>query len=271
VKACPSEAISIIEEKEERSTSLLTLSWRGSQKWKEGEFATLQNRRGDALGSARIKSILPESDRFQLVQLEVPSHLLWEGRSLRRPKSEAVEDEAFFKAIEHSSFSQSKVEITVNGEKRLVRDQIPVTTALFETGQNRPEDALFCRDGSCGLCPVSIDGTKKLACQSYTRRGMALKLDEFLKARSPEKDPSADDCTLCPCLAITQDQIKDRMKHGHLRSPEAVLSVTHVGGGKCHGRLCRDPFIRMLNDLGIETDGWIDWRFPWSEWTLGRN
>jgi hypothetical protein len=225
-----------------------------------------------------VKRVLPESSKeVQLVQLEVPSHLLWEARGLRRPKAEAVEDEAFFRAIEHSQSSESKVEITVNGEKRLVRDQISVSIALFETGQNRPVDALFCKDGSCGLCDVTIDGNKKQACQSQIHRGMALKIDSLSKSsakaapQGASNPPSQEDCSLCPCLGITREQITDRMKQGHLRSPEAVLSVTHVGEGKCHGRVCMDPFLRALSEQGIATDGWIDWRFPWSEWTLGQS
>ncbi|MFL5815487.1 MAG: 4Fe-4S dicluster domain-containing protein [Bdellovibrionia bacterium] len=284
VKACPSEAISIIEEKEDRTFSLLTLPWKGKQLWREGEFAILLNRRGDSLGSARVKVVLPESsEQVQLVQLEVPSHLLWEARGLRKPKAEAVEDEAFFRAIEHSQASESKVEITVNGEKRLVRDQIPVSIALFETGQNRPADALFCKDGSCGLCDVTIDGNKKQACQSQIHRGMALKLESSKRASAQDASfqngmgqnglgqNELGDCSLCPCLGISREQITDRMKQGHLRSPEAVLSVTHVGEGKCRGRVCMDPFLRALSEQGIATDGWIDWRFPWSEWTLGQS
>jgi hypothetical protein len=152
-----------------------------------------------------------------------------------------------------------------------VRDQISVSVALFETGQNRPADALFCKDGSCGLCDVLIDGTKKPACQSQIHRGMVLKLDTPSHSDSADAKNNSEDCSLCPCLGITREQIADRMKQGHLRSPEAVLSVTHVGEGKCHGRVCMDPFLRALNEQGIETEGWIDWRFPWSEWTLGHS
>jgi ferredoxin len=270
LKACPSEVISMIEEKENHSVAKLTLVWRGAQPWKENEFATLLNRRGDALGTARVLKILPESaPDAQLVQVEVPAHLIWEARSLRRSKTEAVEDEAFFKAVQLSSASESKVEITINGEKRLVRDQIRVSTALYETGQNRPADSLFCRDGSCGLCEVTIDGVKKLACQSSIHRGMALKLKEDklnLAAFQPQ-----DDSVVCPCLGITKEQIASRTKQGQLRSPEAILAVTHVGEGKCHGQVCMGSFLRLLNEEGIATDGWIDWRFPWSEWILGHN
>lgn len=262
----------MIDEKEDRGISLLTLPWKGILPWKEGEFATLLNRRGDALASARVKKIMPESsEQVQLVQLEVPAHLLWEARALRRPRAEAVEDEAFFRAIQRSSSSESKVEITVNGEKRLVRDQISVTVALYETGQNRPVDALFCHDGSCGLCEVSIDGNKKQACQSQIHRGMALKIDNASRATNGTLKTSPEDCSLCPCLGIAREQIADRMKQGNLRSPEAVLSVTHVGEGRCHGRICMDPFLRSLKEQGIETEGWIDWRFPWSDWTLGHS
>ena len=58
------------------------------------------------------------------------------------------------------------------------------------------------------------------------------------------------------------------MKQGKLQSPEAVLSGTHVGEGKCLGRLCMDPFRRVLLENGVDSEQWIDWRFPWSEWVL---
>ena len=271
--ACPSEAISMVHEPEERSMSKLTLPSRGQRPWKEGESAVLLNRRGDALGSARIISLLQSTtDTVQLVQLDVPAHLVWEARSLRRPKSEAAQEEAFFESLERSSASETKVEITLDGEKRLARDQVSLTSGLFEMGFNRPEDALYCRDGSCGLCEVLVDGNKVLACQTDIRRGMALKLkpSKRQEPQEPNEMMPYKDC-LCTCLGITREDVVERLKSGRLRSPEAVLEVTHVGSGKCHGELCMEPFRRLLIEQGVEIGQWIDWRFPWSEWLLGNS
>jgi ferredoxin len=277
LKACPSSATLMIEQKDELPTARLTLPWRGAQKWRRGEFATLLNRRGEPLGGGRIiveaadtaVAEANDSDRegdpsetVQLVQVEVPAHLAWEARGLRRNRRENAEDEVYLEMVKRSAEGAgSKVEITFNGEKRLVRDQVPVTIALFETAWNRPEDALFCRDGSCGLCSLSIDGVKKLACQSTTHRGMSIRT---------EGSTVEAGIALCPCLGVTRGEVAERLEQGQLQSAEAVLSVTHVGEGRCHGRLCMDPFLRQLKASGVETDSWVDWRFPWSDWTRSR-
>lgn len=263
--ACPSEAVLLVHEKDDRPMSVLTLPWRGSKPWTAGEFATLINRRGESLGSARVIALREGS-----VDVEVPAHLVWEGRGLRRLRAPATEDEAYLEADARLNRPMSKVEITMNGEKRLVRDHVPVTLALFETGRNRPEDALFCKDGSCGLCDVLVDGVRKKGCQTLTHRGMAIRLDAQLpKSAAPRTDMR--DRSLCPCLAVSTENVVERMSQGNLQSPEAVLSVTHVGEGRCHGQLCMEPFKRVLLDQGLDAEHWVDWRFPWSDWVLTNN
>jgi ferredoxin len=263
VNACPSNAIVMMHEKSEHGLSTLVLPWRGTRPWKPGEFAIAVNRRGESLGNVRV-SALPETQwagGAQAVQVELPTHLLWEARGLKRARASSVEDHAYLEAVARSEMSAEKVEITLNGERRMVRDKIPVSVALFEIGQSRPEDVLFCPDGSCGLCQVLVDGVKKLACESRIHRGMAIKLAEL-------PAPTQGENSLCPCLGITVDEVIERMKQGNLQSPEAVLSVTHVGQGKCHGQLCGEAFRRALLDQGLDASQWADWRFPWSEWTL---
>jgi hypothetical protein len=247
-----------------------------------GEFASLLNRRGENLGTVRVLAEAAEltyktpTAPRQLVQVEVPAHLAWEGRGLKRIRKENAEDEAYLAMSSRSAEGTgSKVEITFNGEKRLVRDQITVSAALFETGWNRPADSLFCRDGSCGLCEISIDGVKKLACQTATHRGMSIRTEsgvEVVAHQTPRfaKESLADPDILCPCMGITRDEVEERLEHGQLKSIEAVLSASPVGQGKCHGRLCMDPFLRQLQAAGLDTDSWIDWRFPWSDWPLTR-
>jgi hypothetical protein len=226
------------------------------------------------------------SGSVQQVELEVPSHLLWDARALKPMKVPAVEQDPLLSAVrnlESMSAGDSRVEITFNGEKRVVRDRVPVSIALFETGRSRPEDALLCSDGSCGLCQISIDGVKKLACKTDVHRGVAIKTAAKTiiapggagAASGPGLSPNASGASpgenvLCPCLGISQEQVLERMSQGKLQSPEAVLSVLHVGEGKCHGQVCMGAFRRLLQAQGLEMDQWIDWRFPWSEWVLSR-
>jgi bacterioferritin-associated ferredoxin len=83
--------------------------------------------------------------------------------------------------------------------------------------------------------------------------------------------PAKGESALCSCQGVAEAEIRERLDQGRLKSPEAVLSVTHVGEGKCHGQLCMDAFRRVLLDQGLEAEDWIDWRFPWSEWVWARS
>lgn len=277
----------------EQSTSPLTVVWTGQKPWQSGEFVTLVNRRGEALGSARIAKVSEQTapTAHQQVELDVPSHLLWDARGIKRGRQPASEDKAFLTSVDRSSSSAEKVEITLNGEKRLVRDRIPLTVALFEIGHGRPEDILFCPDKSCGLCQVTVDGVKKFACDTKIHKGISLKLSEKIDKtettpapandrtneksteRTPEQKEELSSARqaeqpLCACLNITKQQVVERLRQGQLQSPEAVLSVTKVGEGKCHGGLCMETFKRTLQEEGLNMDQWIDWRFPWSDWNL---
>jgi ferredoxin len=266
VQICPTSSIPLIHEQSERSFSQLTLAWRGSKPWKEGEFATLLNRRGESLGSARVNTLLPSTDpTLQLVQLEVPTHLIWEARGIKRGRPNTAEDPTYLAAVSRSSQPADKVEVAINGEKRLIRDKTSLSIALFEISQSRPQDTLLCKDGSCGLCLISVDGTKKLACQTQVHRGM------LIRTLDPELDTPHNQAPLCPCLKISEETLADRMKQGKLQSPEAVVSVTQIGEGKCHGQLCIGALKRLLNEQGVPTSDWIDWRFPWSDWILPHN
>lgn len=292
IKSCPTSSIPLIRENQTQPTAQLTLAWRGRQPWHVGEFGILLNRKGESLGSARVSKVDPEanarssaqelphlrntpqnpadssradpsrtSDSMQLVQLEVPSHLIWEARALKRPRPAATEDAAYLAAVDRSATRAEKVEVLFNGEKRWVRDRTSISVALFETGQTRPSDLLICKDGSCGLCQISVDGISKLACQTKIHKGMSIRMTE---SKNTETNTSA----LCPCLGVTQEEVIERLKQGQIHSPEAARSITHVGEGKCHGQLCMPAFIRVLKDQGLPVSQWIDWRFPWSDWVV---
>lgn len=274
VDICPSGAISMIQEREEYPTSVLVLPWKGTRHWKAGESVVLVNRRGESLGSSRVTGILPLAEsKTQLVEVDVPNHLLWEARGLKKNRSAttavALEDEHYLESVSRQSDAaeERKAEITLDGERRLVRDQIPLSMALFEIGRGRPDDALICPDGSCGLCLVNVDGVNKLACQTPTHRGMAVKLAGRVSVTQPSVQSGLEDF-LCPCQRVRSQEVIERLAQGKLQSPEAVLSVTHIGEGRCHGQLCMDAFRAELMNQGLDVSQWIDWRFPWSDWVL---
>ncbi len=258
LEVCPSSTPILMHEKEDVSYSNLVLSWRGKELWDVGEFVTLVNRRGESLGSARISAILKTEKKIpffgrksQLLQLEVPTHLIWDARGVKRtkPKPKIEKD-----------VERQLIEVTMNGDKRLVRDKIPLTLAFYETGQNREVDGLFCKDGSCGLCQVTVDSVKKLACQTPVHRGMAVKFD-------PPSN-TTDEVELCPCLKVKLDEVVERFRQGQLQSVDAVLAATSIGEGKCHGQVCAEPFRRLLTQEGLDLSQWIDWRFPWTDWNI---
>lgn len=265
VQACPSSAVSMVLEADGNSRSEVTLPWRGSRVWAVGEFATILNRRGESLGTGRVLEF--HAGHPGQVRLEVPSHLVWEARALRPPRLAASEDPNFLAAEASSSQSAGKSEVQLNGDRRILRGGVPASLSFFELGAGRSEDVLLCSDGSCGLCHVLVDGVKKAACQVRIHQGMNLRVPAITAGPSPA--PAGN--LLCPCLGITMEEVIEKLRQGDLRSPEAVLSVLHLGEGKCHGQLCMDAFRRILLEQGLDVAQWIDWRFPWSDWVLAHN
>ena len=77
---------------------------------------------------------------------------------------------------------------------------------------------------------------------------MALKIDGGAGSQASQG------AMLCPCRGVTRDEILARMEQGKLRSPEAVISVTHVGEGKCHGQAddgCELLSARARSELAV--------------------
>jgi ferredoxin len=274
---CPSQVPVLIREQDDRSFSKLTLGWKGQHAWKVGEFATLLNRRGEPMGQARVSKIpeFPEAEggrdleHFHWVELDVPTHLLWESRGIR-PAVPAEKPDVEMQNDLAPAEKEARVFITLNGEKRLVRDGLTIGVALFEMAQNRTEDSLYCPDGSCQLCTVFVDGVKKLACQTRVRKGMGIVIPESSPEFASESaaKTSPDEIPLCPCEGISCQQVVDRLKQGQLSSVEAVLSAVPVGSGKCHGQMCSRAFERILTQQGLDPENWIDWRFPWIDWVV---
>jgi ferredoxin len=255
LSACPSGAALMMHERDQ-STSLVTLPWRGRHAWQVGELATLLNRRGERLGSARVATLSDAPGGVRLVQLEVPSHLTWQARGLKAPKPASGDEDLAL--VAQTEAEPPRAEILLDGDRRLAREGVTVSIALFELGRARPGDTLLCPDGSCGLCDVGIDGVKQRACQTKVRRGMALKLDTSAESTD----------ALCPCLGISEQEAIERVRQGKLSSMEAATAVARVGEGRCHGQLCSSSFRKLTAEAGVDSAEWVDWRFPWVDWVL---
>ena len=93
----------------------------------------------------------------------------------------------------------SRVEGLLDGEKRWVSPEGTVLDAFRRIGLFRPGDALACEDGSCGLCSVQVDGTRKRACMTRVRKGMSI-LSAPPGVRPESVGPNL---ILCPCEGLT--------------------------------------------------------------------
>jgi ferredoxin len=273
VQVCPSSTPVLLHAPEDQSMGRVVFSWRESTDAPmAGTFVTLMNRKGDALGTGRvIGQSTPETpleakpglmlySEF-LVEVEVPAHLIWEARGIRKLKAHASAVDADFLRQNSREFLPDRVEISWNADRRFVRNGIPISTAFFENGFQRMNDRLLCEDGSCGLCEVEVDGVRQLACKTTVRKGMAI--------RSVEDETPTDD--LCPCLGIQESAFLERVAQGSLLSVDAALEATGLGTGKCHGQLCIGPAKRCLERAGLEPSevrNHLDWRFPWSDWKI---
>lgn len=256
--ACPSAVPVLIAEPADRTYARLTLPERSHVEWKTGEVATLVNRRGESLGSARVAKFAEKR-----LELEIAPHLLWEARGARKKIAEGIE--APFRYADASPGGmEGWVEIFLEGEKRLARDGSTLAEHFFETGRARPGETLACPDGSCGLCVSIVDGVRKLACQERIHKGMTV---VRVRARFEEGVCPPTDA-LCPCLGIPESEVVERVEKGKLSSPEAARAITRVGEGRCHGLLCTEAFRRLLVSRGVDAENWQDWRFPWTEWNL---
>lgn len=274
LQVCPSATPILLHEPENLSMGVMTFSWREREAPPEaGTGVALRNRQGESLGTGRVlsqkKTAAPEAIPVfseNLVEVEVPSHLIWEVRGIRKPLAHSSATDQEFLSQNSRNFMPERVEISWNGERRFVRGGIPISTAFFENGFQRSNDRLLCEDGSCSLCEVEVDGIKQLACKTMVRKGMAI--------RSIREESSSDD--LCPCLGIQESSFMERVGQGSLQSVDAAFESTGLGSGRCHGQLCVGPAKRCLEKAGISTEeiqNHIDWRFPWSDWKIapGKN
>lgn len=275
LQVCPSGAVVMLEEREGSFSKVVFPVRQSLQGIEEKGFVQLLNRRGDFLANARVYEVKKPEKEGDVVRVgvEVPSHLLWEARGIRRvPLSSANENILDAMSIP----AQERVEVTLLGERRLVRDSALLSEVLFETGRMRAQDVLMCKDGSCGLCFADVDGVKKKTCQTQVHKGMVVKTMDNSRSASTSADQASlgevSDGLLCPCLRMSSEQLLDKIKQGELMSADAIVDVTGIGSGKCHGQLCMGAFRRILADQSVPgAEEWVDWRFPWMDWVLVPN
>jgi hypothetical protein len=110
------------------------------------------------------------------------------------------------------------------------------------------------------MCGILVDGVKKLACQTRVREGMNIRF-------TPREESALDRVEICPCNGIAYESQKktDLTKLNYYQSPEAQMEASQIAKGKCHGLICRGIFRRTEKIA----DEWIDWSFPWSDWSFG--
>lgn len=196
--------------------------------WKAGKQVQLLNRKGDVLGTGRVVSAMTyENAPHRVLEVESTNVHAWEARGFRDVKPEFVREELEEQAASPVNLKRSWV--TLNGVRRLVPTDVPITVALWQLGQRRFEDALFCHDGSCRLCEVLVDGTPRLACRTLVHDGQKIELKTISQAAKSPKP-------LCPCKGVTSEEYNSLQNEG---VPEEIArEITGLGQGPCHGRWC---------------------------------
>jgi ferredoxin len=253
LQACPSQVPVMIEGEASSSFTTLIFPIRERPTPKKGDRVSLLSRRGEVLAQSRVLDLFLEGST-PLYKVEVPSHLVWEARGV-------LPLEGIGEVQDSSEFYTergTRVEVQIQDGVRRVREGQLVSVALFEIGMARPNDILMCGDGSCGLCQIESDGIKRFACETTIHQGMNI--------RFTRDHPSSSE--LCPCEGIETDTLQERMRSVKPETLEALAQSLPVGGGRCHGLLCRKSWIRLAEREGVRGDRFQDWRFPWVDWIV---
>lgn len=251
VQVCPSEVPVMIAGDATQSFSTLIFTYRERKKLKKGDKVGLLSRKGDLLAQGRVLDLFIE-DGSELYKVEVPSHLIWDARSIIAiGEKQAIQD-----ADELKEERGTRIEVQIQGDVRRVREGQNVSVSLFEIGMARPNDILICEDGSCGLCQIEVDGVRKYACQSTSHQGMSIR---FTRDHTPSSE-------LCPCEGVSAEEFASTVTLTKPDTLEAVTQISTVGQGKCHGLLCKKSWVRSAEQLGVTQTRFTDWRFPWVDW-----
>ena len=220
VQACPSEVPVMIAGDASQSFTTLIFTYREKRKLKKGDKVGLLSRKGEMLAQGRVLDIFVEGGS-ELYKVEVPSHLIWDARSIiavgEKPEVQNADD----LYVERGT----RVEVQIQGGVRRVREGQNVSVSLFEIGMARPNDILICEDGACGLCQIEVDGVRKFACQTTQHQGMSIR---FTRDHTPSSE-------LCPCQGIGLKEFEATLSATRPDTLEAVTQVSAVGQGNVTG------------------------------------
>ncbi len=254
LQACPSEVPIMIEGDANRDYTTLVFPYHDKPLLKKGDKVGLLSRKGELLVHSRIQDTFIEGsgEKVTLYKVEVPSHLVWEARSIVSVavKSELEDSEGLYRE------QGARVEVQIQGSARRVKEGQNVSVSLFESGMARPNDILICEDGSCGLCQIEVDGVRKFACETTIHQGMSIR---FTRDHAPSSE-------LCPCQKITSEEVSAITSATNPDTLAAVAQISEVGHGKCHGLLCKKTWARLSEADGVPDVRFNDWRFPWVDW-----
>lgn len=253
VQVCPSQVPVMIEGDASQSYTTLIFPFVEKPTLRKGERVGLLSRKGEVLAQGRVLDQFLDGN-VPLFKIEIPSHLIWEVRSVLPLRNKDDTDNA-------NDFYEEKgarVEVQIQGDVRRVREGQLVSVALFEIGMARPNDMLVCEDGSCGLCQIEVDGLRKEACKTTIHQGMNIKFTRDHPASSE----------LCPCLSISDKDFSSTLQAMKPDTLEALTQVCEVGQGRCHGLLCKKSWVTLASQAGVDVNRYNDWRFPWMDWVF---
>jgi ferredoxin len=253
LQVCPSRVPVMIDGDASGSYTTLFFPYAERTPIKKGDRVGLLSRKGEVLVQSRVLDQFLDGE-VPIYKVEVPSHLIWEVRSILALEGvgDSQNSEEFYQE------RGTRVEIQIQGDQRRVREGQLVSVALFEIGMARPNDILMCEDGSCGLCQIESDGIRKFACETNIHQGMSI---QFTRDH-----PSSSE--LCPCQGIDSETFCSRVKTVKPDTLDAVTQVSDVGQGKCHGLLCKKSWVRLAEEAGVSHQKYNDWRFPWVDWMI---
>ncbi|MBI3541933.1 MAG: 4Fe-4S dicluster domain-containing protein [Deltaproteobacteria bacterium] len=256
VAVCPAGAAVMIRELPQAQKARYFLPDDSKELWREGRQLQLLNRKGDVLGTGRVASSTAyEAGGHRVLEIESTNVHIWEARQFRPMKGEFLAND-----LEDSKQSPVLLKrgwVTLNGVRRLCPVGVPVTVALWQLGQRRFEDALFCHDASCRMCEITVDDRPALACRVLARDGQQISYE-----RGSAGAPPASKNPLCPCKNVDKKECDVLLAEGV--SEELMREATGLGHGVCHGRWCLSSKEKAAEHSnrpvfhGYETSPWRD-------------
>lgn len=226
VAACPSGAALMVHEDAVTQKARFYFPDDSKELWKPSQAVQLLNRKGDLLGGARVVSSSSYAGGVhRILEVETTHVHVWEARNFRKATAgfAAASPEEQFVALQ----SLKRAWVVLNGVKRLCPVGVPLTVSLWQLGVRRFADAFFCKDGSCRLCEVRVNGVPSLACQTEVEEGQQITFKE-------EKPKTA--APICPCKNLDGEEYQKVLKDG---APAVLARETGgLGLGPCHGKWC---------------------------------